>query len=456
MAVLTETNSVTYNCNGSQVVFPITFPFADDSANLAVILTNASGTETTLTITTDYTVSGSNLTTVATYASGYKITIQRDMAFTQGVDWPRHGPLDDKTLERALDKLTLMCQQLKGEIQRNIYFPVTESFDGKLPPVATRASQALCFDVSGAIIAGGVSAAVSSLMQQLVDDTSWAQARRTLWNGRLGTVSGSDYTVLDNDGYDVIQVSPGAASRTVLLPTLADNLWRILTVKKVAAGTGGVRTVTVDGEGSETIDGNTTYVLRGKGSFATFMATPTQWTVIARSPEPGDLLVRAENSTTPPDGYLLCDGSAISRTTYDGLFEILGITHGQGDGSTTFNIPDYRGRFLRGKDGGTGRDPNAATRTAMATGGQTGDNVGSVQDDSFQAHLHQCNLYDNDPETSGNAPTAWHAKTGLHDGTYTTITTTAATYVADGSYGTPRYGAESRPKNAYVNYFIKY
>lgn len=48
--------------------------------------------------------------------------------------------------------------------------------------------------------------------------------------------------------------------------------------------------------------------------------------------------------TTPPSGWLLCDGSAISRINYAGLFAVIGITSGAGDGSTTFNLPDMRGR----------------------------------------------------------------------------------------------------------------
>ena len=47
--------------------------------------------------------------------------------------------------------------------------------------------------------------------------------------------------------------------------------------------------------------------------------------------------------TTPPDGWLLCDGSAVSRTTYAALFAVIGTTYGAGDGSTTFNLPDLRG-----------------------------------------------------------------------------------------------------------------
>jgi microcystin-dependent protein len=52
---------------------------------------------------------------------------------------------------------------------------------------------------------------------------------------------------------------------------------------------------------------------------------------------------------TPPSGWLLCDGSAISRSTYSALFEAISTAHGSGDGSTTFTLPDYRGTFLRGR-----------------------------------------------------------------------------------------------------------
>ena len=51
-------------------------------------------------------------------------------------------------------------------------------------------------------------------------------------------------------------------------------------------------------------------------------------------------------TTAAPSGFLLCDGSAVSRTTYAGLFAVLGTTWGTGDGSTTFNLPDCRGRVV--------------------------------------------------------------------------------------------------------------
>lgn len=82
--------------------------------------------------------------------------------------------------------------------------------------------------------------------------------------------------------------------------------------------------------------------------------------------------------TAVPSGWLYCDGSAISRTVYAALFAAIGTLHGNGDGSSTFNIPDLKGRFIRGQDDGAGRDPYAGTRTASQVGGATGDSVGSV------------------------------------------------------------------------------
>ena len=91
---------------------------------------------------------------------------------------------------------------------------------------------------------------------------------------------------------------------------------------------------------------------------------------------------------TAPDGWLLCNGDAISRTVYAALYAAVGIAWGYGDNSTTFNLPDMRGRFPRGRDGGIARDPDRATRTAANTGGNTADNVGSVQGHQFQDHGH--------------------------------------------------------------------
>jgi len=63
--------------------------------------------------------------------------------------------------------------------------------------------------------------------------------------------------------------------------------------------------------------------------------------------------IKPWTKTTAPDGYLLCDGSAVSRTTYADLFAVISTTYGVGDGSTTFNVPQLQGKMPQGYDGNT-------------------------------------------------------------------------------------------------------
>ncbi len=89
----------------------------------------------------------------------------------------------------------------------------------------------------------------------------------------------------------------------------------------------------------------------------------------------------------PNSFWLRCDGQAVSRAAYPRLFAYLGETYGSGDGSTTFNLPDYRGYVKRDTDDGAGVDPDAASRTDRGDG-TTGDAVGTKQDDELKSHTH--------------------------------------------------------------------
>jgi len=176
--------------------------------------------------------------------------------------------------------------------------------------------------------------------------------------------------------------------------------------------------------------------------------------------------VIAFDGSVAPAGWLFCDGSAVSRTTYSALFGVIGINHGSGDGTSTFNLPDYRGRFLRGQDQGTGRDPNAGTRGAMNSGGNVGDAIGSVEGGATAlpvnpfstspsgAHTHQyLRPARTGGDQSGSNWVPWviaadqYGTTGQPEGT------------ADGAHThTIDKGGdnETRPVNASVNYLIKY
>lgn len=90
------------------------------------------------------------------------------------------------------------------------------------------------------------------------------------------------------------------------------------------------------------------------------------------SSQPGDIKYTARS--TAPTGWLKADGDAVSRTTYAALFAAIGTTFGAGDGSTTFNLPDLRGEFIRGWDDGRGVD--------------AGRGFGSFQDHQLAEHRH--------------------------------------------------------------------
>jgi hypothetical protein len=157
---------------------------------------------------------------------------------------------------------------------------------------------------------------------------------------------------------------------------------------------------------------------------------------------------------TAPSGFLLCNGQAVSRTTYADLFAAIGTAHGTGNGSTTFNVPDYRGRFLRGVDGGAGNDPDRASRTAMAAGGNAGDLVGSVQADAIQNFTGAVTASDvgfpGNMSASGifGLFTSGAFQADFRNGSGVGINFDASRVA--------RTSTETRPKSASVHFIIKY
>ena len=153
---------------------------------------------------------------------------------------------------------------------------------------------------------------------------------------------------------------------------------------------------------------------------------------------PGTIMAYAGD--TAPAGWFLCNGAYLDRTQYANLFNVVSTRFGT-SASTNFAVPDFRGRFLRGRDGGIARDPDRASRTAMQAGGATGDRVGSVQGDQFRAHKHDVPNNGTGSAVSQNSLTE----------------TTDANEDYSSTPGTGMTGGnETRPINANVNYIIKY
>ena len=101
--------------------------------------------------------------------------------------------------------------------------------------------------------------------------------------------------------------------------------------------------------------------------------------------------IMSYTSDTIPNGWLLCDGSAVSRATYSELFDLIGTTYGTGDGSTTFNLPNLKGKVAVGKDGND-TDFNALGKTG-------GEKEHTLTINEMPSHSHE--VYLDDQGTGG-------------------------------------------------------
>lgn len=98
--------------------------------------------------------------------------------------------------------------------------------------------------------------------------------------------------------------------------------------------------------------------------------------------------------TTAPSSYLMCFGQAVSRTTYSALFAAIGTTYGSGDGSTTFNLPDLRGRVIAGQDdmGGTSANRLTSPINGDTLGAAGGSESHTLTTNEMPSHTHTGNV----------------------------------------------------------------
>lgn len=152
--------------------------------------------------------------------------------------------------------------------------------------------------------------------------------------------------------------------------------------------------------------------------------------------------VQAFARATPPTGWLRANGAAVSRTTYNALFAAIGTTFGTGDGSTTFNLPDLRGEFIRGLDDGRGVD--------------SGRLLGTAQGHAMQQHNHY--LPSTTGDSSSPAPSILDADWDITKTPNSAVppsfeATTISSGGSSGNAGT--FATETRPRNIALLYCIK-
>ena len=190
-------------------------------------------------------------------------------------------------------------------------------------------------------------------------------------------------------------------------------------------------------------------------SFAQLPSSPYSEVAYNAAIPAGMIVPFAGPSENIPAGWLLCDGSAVSRSEYISLYNAIGVAWGEGDGGSTFNLPDLRGMFLRGVSGDSGNDEDAETRGMLVdNGGNTGTNVGSYQGDAIRNITGQIGGFDAYSIINPNTNGAFYAVSGKYKGNEGTDKDNGVVRM-DVSRVVP-VGADNRPKNVYVTYIIKY
>lgn len=184
---------------------------------------------------------------------------------------------------------------------------------------------------------------------------------------------------------------------------------------------------------------------------------------------PGMIVQHSFNSNIGTAGrydWLYCNGQTVSRTDYSRLFGFIGTRYGEGDGSNTFHVPDFRGLIIRGMDDGRGVDPDAASRTAMNGGGATGDNVGSVQAAGTKvptnpftaitaldgAHNHLMSTFARSQANFSGSNTNFPVEAAMNGTDYYTDSTSNHTHTISFTGGGD---TETRMRNAYLTFLIK-
>ncbi len=149
--------------------------------------------------------------------------------------------------------------------------------------------------------------------------------------------------------------------------------------------------------------------------------------------------VAAYAGSSPPTGWLLCDGSAVSRSVYSTLFSVISTTYGAGDGSSTFNLPDLRGRMPAGR----------AASGGHADVSTLGNNEGIALANRRPRHYHPVRYQDNNAQmTAGGGGTGGQVNRGEWSA--------SPVNVFAGPSGAPGDGtAQDAPAYLVINYIIK-
>ena len=468
MTISSSVSKATLNGDGVQTEFSFAFKVWK-AGDLEVSITSPDGVNT---VVTDWTVELAGSGGTVTYPTvgdplplGWMITIRRLMDFLQDVDLVSGTRFDPEVIETALDIATAERQQLLEEISRAVKIGLTSPRDPENVVAEIFYARRVAEDsASAAQEYAGI--AVSAMDAAALSETNAAgsEAAAAL---SAGTAEADALLAVGARDAAILKAEEAAASAAVVGASLNAEAWSAsvnYVVGDVVYTTTGKTYRCIDpniNDNPDTDDGSDWFLMTlalGENSNTAYRGdrgkTAYDHSQVAHAPsnaqKNSDItkeeieakltgtisshahavvdtvpvgIVAFYSKTTAPTGWLKANGAAVSRSTYAALFSAIGTTFGAGDGTTTFNIPDLRGEFIRGWDDGRGVD--------------TGRAFMSAQSDEFKSHMHTLEAATDQADYGPKVRGGINATTG----------TSVTSYVG---------GTETRPRNIALLACIKY
>lgn len=361
--------------------------------------------------------------------SSYILTIRRVVPLTQETDIRNQGTYYPETHEDTFDKSVFIAQQQQDEIDRSVKLPETiddSDFDPTLPsdlldsadkvplmnatgdgfadvadwPTADEIDNAQTYASNASTSATAAAASASAASTSASTASAAASSATAALNSAFFrdvvyiTSADSPYTITSSHNGKLISCNTSGGAISVTMPQIS-TLTLPFNVA-FALGTAG-NTLTLNRSSTDTIGGATSKAISTAGVGCQLVAdtdgSPDNYEVVdygtvadgaistAKLANEAVSLAKiaaaqqaafcpagailAYSGTAAPTGWLLCDGTAVSRSTYADLYAVISTAYGSGDGSTTFNLPDLRWSFLRGR---------GANLSATGSGSASSDN----------------------------------------------------------------------------------